>query len=97
MKEMDSIIADIDGVLAMSGEGGEYEKLIQKSVTANKEKLSQMKAYANNPSIPAAQRAVIERKIPQFESPCRVFVSVFAWLPRLRSMTLLPDLLKAPR
>jgi hypothetical protein len=27
-----------------------------------------MKAYANNPSIPAAQRAVIERKIPQFES-----------------------------
>jgi hypothetical protein len=68
MKEMDSIIADIDGVLAMSGEGGEYEKLIQKSVTANKEKLSQMKAYANNPSIPAAQRAVIERKIPQFES-----------------------------
>lgn len=68
MKEMDSIIADIDGVLAISGEGGDYEKLIQKSVAANKDKLSQMKAYANNTAIPAAQRAVIERKIPQFES-----------------------------
>jgi hypothetical protein len=67
IKEFDKMVSDIDGVLAFSQEGGEYEKLINDSVAKNKEKLALMKSKANNPSLPVNQRAAYERKMPILE------------------------------
>jgi hypothetical protein len=67
IKEFDKMVADIDSVLAISQEGGEYEKLIDQSVKKNKDKLSMMKSKANDPSLPVDQRAAYERKMPVFE------------------------------
>jgi hypothetical protein len=67
LKEFDKMIGEIDNVLKISQEGGEYERLIDAAYKKNKEKLSLMKNKSNDTSLSASQRAAYERKMPQFE------------------------------
>jgi len=67
LKEFDKMIGEIDNVLKISQEGGEYERLIDTAYKKNKEKLSLMKNKSNDTALSASQRAAYERKMPQFE------------------------------
>jgi hypothetical protein len=67
LQEFDKMIGEIDNVLKISQEGGEYEQLIDSAYKKNKEKLSLMKNKSNDTSLSASQRAAYERKMPQFE------------------------------
>ena len=68
LKEFDKVVSDIDNVLKISQEGGEYERLIDNAHKKNKEKLSLMKNKSNDASLTANQRAAYEKKMPQFEA-----------------------------
>jgi hypothetical protein len=67
LKEFDNMVAQIDDILKVSQEGGEYDKLIDDTYKKNKEKLSLMKNKSNDTSLTANQRAAYEKKMPQFE------------------------------
>jgi hypothetical protein len=67
LKEFDNMVAQIDDILKVSQEGGEYDKLIDDTHKKNKEKLSLMKNKSNDTSLTPNQRATYEKKMPQFE------------------------------
>ena len=67
LKEFDKMVVQIDDILKVSQEGGEYDKLIDDTFKKNKEKLNLMKNKSNDPSLTANQRAAYEKKMPQFE------------------------------
>jgi len=68
LKEFDKMVAQIDDILKVSQEGGEYDKLIDDTFKKNKEKLTLMKNKSNDPSLTTNQRAAYEKKMPQFEA-----------------------------
>jgi hypothetical protein len=68
LKEFDKMVGQIDDILKVSQEGGEYDKLIDDTYKKNKEKLALMKNKSNDTSLTANQRAAYEKKMPQFEA-----------------------------
>ena len=67
IKEFDKALNDIDNVLVLTKDGGEYEQLIKKSYDENKKRLDKMKAKSNDTALDANTRATYEQNIPRFE------------------------------
>jgi hypothetical protein len=67
LRKFDNALAETDKVLALTQEGGEMDKLIQKAYDKNKASFEKMRAKANDTSIPADKRAKYEQQLPRYE------------------------------